>query len=60
MTTPAGTILPREQTTEAALSWANQQSYAFASIALTNYCALRNLSWSSAPMYNCVTFEDLS
>ena len=49
-------ILPREQAVEAALSWAAQQSYSFSGDALTSYCALRNLEWTSDPMYGYITF----
>ncbi len=54
-----GVILPREQVIEAALSWANQQSYAFAGDTLTSYCTLRNLEWSSDPMYSYITFKEI-
>lgn len=50
-------LRPREAATEKALSWAMQQSYAFAGDALDEYCSTRGLSWSSDPMYSYVTFK---
>lgn len=47
----------REPDTEHALSWANQQSYAFAGPALDKYCEPRGLSWSADAMYSFITFE---
>lgn len=50
----------REETTEQALSWANQQSYSGAGAALDAYCEPRGLSWQSDAMYAYVTFTEES
>ena len=50
----------REPTTEAALSWANQQSYSGSGAALDDYCKARGLSWSDDAMYAYVTFTEES